>query len=193
MDGGASRGSSFTLFHEPSGRRNSKLLAGAVGCTVSVGLHVTQKERMCTLFSFFTFSLSHFGKCTFKCISKLSGWLLLFRSLWCKTELLLLRTAGRAYSPHIWLLLHTSHKYSRYSCYYGVAFILQIGVFLLQTFFRNKRVVEADGLVRSQGKIMALPVFFFPIYEAVCTQSKASSTSLCIKFAYYTLQMPLIC
>lgn len=132
--------------------------------------------RLCTLVFFFPPShLVILAKCAFKCISKMSGRLLLFRSLWCKTELLLLlRTAGRAITActpttttatsDCRSTLHINTPGS-YSCYYGVAFILPIGVFVLQAFLRNKSIIEADGLVHSQGKTIALGVVLKNIFH----------------------------
>lgn len=141
-----------TFSCELSGRRSSKLLAEARACTVSVyTLNKRVNVWLLTVHILFTFSLSHFGERTFKCGSNLSRWLVLYRPPWLKIELLhqLLHTLRKAFSPGIRSFkLHINTP--RYSCCYGVAFILQIGVFVLQTFFRNRAILEADGSVSSQ-------------------------------------------
>lgn len=96
-------------------------------------------------FFFFTVSLSHFGKQTHSNVSLtwVGGKLCIGHHglrLSCCTNS---STPLKSFLP-LHRQLQNAHKYSRYSQCYGAAFILQIGVFVLQTFFRGR------GLLSSQ-------------------------------------------
>lgn len=117
----------------------------------------------CTIFSFDC--LAYFWQIDiFQYISNMSGWLALLRSPQFKTELLLqlLHTSESFQLSH---LQQNVHKYSGYGLCYGVAFFLQIGVFVLQRFFRGRAILEVDDSVSSQCAKLRKNNTFSEVYE----------------------------